>query len=121
MPGRRAGAELVLGQQLEDQLEHRVARVHRLHVDVQVRAALVRAAQQRAQAVGGVALAALGRVGAQQRRERGHLHRQVRARERRRRESRSSCGRAGQRRGGVGDRVERVRAAVGVALRPRPG
>ena len=43
---------------------------------------VARAAQQAAQAVGGVALAALGRVGAQQRRERGDLDGEVRARER---------------------------------------
>ena len=45
-PGRRALAELLLGQQLEHELEHRVARVQRLRVDVQVRAELPRLAQQ---------------------------------------------------------------------------
>ena len=90
-PGRRPGAELVLGEQLEHQLEHRVARVERLHVDVQVRVELARAAQQAAQAVGGVALAALGRVGPQQRRERRDLDREVRARQRPA-QSRSSAG-----------------------------
>ena len=61
---------------------HRLARVQRLHVDVQVRAELARVAQQLAQAGRGVALSALRRLGAQQRRERRHLHRQVRARDR---------------------------------------
>ena len=37
-PGARAVAELGLGQQLEHELGDQVARVHRLHVDVQVRA-----------------------------------------------------------------------------------
>ena len=115
-PGRRAAPELVLAEQLEDQLEHRVARVHRLHVDVQVGAELVRAPQQRAQAVGGVLLAAPRRVGPQQRRQRRHLHRQVRARQRagavalELRPLRPLPGRRHE-------RVERVGAAVGVALR----
>ena len=73
-------------------------------------------AQQPAQPVGGVALAALGRVGPQQRRERGDLDGQVRARER-------AGGVALERRplGPVarraGERLERLVAALGVALR----
>ena len=69
-----------------------------------------------AQAVGGVALAALGRVGAQQRRERGDLDGEVRARER--------AGGVALQRGplrpvarGAGERLERLVAALGVALR----
>ena len=74
------------------------------------------APQQRPQAVGGVALAALRRVGAQQRRERRDLDREVRARER----PGAVALEPGARRpalGGARDRVQRVRAAVGVALR----
>ena len=113
--GRRAVAELRLGEQLEDELEHRVARVERLHVDVQVGAELARAAQEAAQPVGGVALAALGRVGAQQRRERRDLDREVRARER--------AGAVALERGALrpaarlrGERLERLGAALRVAL-----
>ena len=121
--GRPAGpspptglAELRLGQQLQHQLEHRVARVERLHVDVQVRAELAGAAQQRAQPVGRVALAALGCVRAQQRRERRHLHREVRARQRARAVGleRRALGPVARR---AGDRDQRVVAALRVALR----
>ena len=66
----RAVAELGLGEQLEDELEDRLARV----AATPCRCAGARrargAAQQLAQARRGVALAALGRLGAQQRRER---------------------------------------------------
>ena len=81
-PRRRARRELVLGQHLEHELEHRLARVERLHVDVDVGAELVRAAQQRPQARGGVASSELGRVGTEQRGERRDLDRDVRPRDR---------------------------------------
>ena len=116
MPADGPARNSVFGQQLEHELEHGVARVERLHVDVQVRAELARAAQQPTQPVGGVALAALGRVGPQQRRERGDLDREVRARERadavalERRALRPAA------RGG-GERLQRDVAALGVALR----
>ena len=117
--GGRAGAELVLAQELEDQFEHRVARVHRLHVDVQVRPEILRPPQQRPQAIGGVALAALGRVGPQQRGQRGHLHGQVRARQHARRIALELLPRGpGRRR--ARDRVQRVRAARRRNAAPRP-
>ena len=81
-PGRRAGPELVLGEQLEHEVEHRLPGVERFHVDVQMGAERVGLAEQRAQPPGGVAPAEVGRVGAQQRRERRDLHRQVGARQR---------------------------------------
>ena len=40
MPGGGPVAELVLGEQLEHEVEHRLAGVERLHVDVDVRAEL---------------------------------------------------------------------------------
>ena len=46
-PGARAVAELGLGEQLDHELGDQVARVHRLHVDVQVRADVLGRAQQR--------------------------------------------------------------------------
>jgi len=49
---------------------------------VQVRAELARLAEQRPQARGGVVLAELGRVGAQQRGQRRDLDREVGARDR---------------------------------------
>ena len=55
-------------------LEDGLARVERLHVDVQVGPASARLAQQRPQPCGGVALPELGRVGPQQRRQRRDLH-----------------------------------------------
>ena len=115
-PRRRPLAELRLGEQLQHQLEHGVAGVERLHVDVQVRADLAGAAQEPAEPVGGVALAALGRVGAQEGRERGDLHREVRARQRAvavALERRA----LGPRRGRAGDRDQRGVAALRVALR----
>src|SRR4029079_2826473 len=80
--GGRPGGDLLPGQQLEDGVGPRRARVEGLHVDVQVRAEVAGVAQQLAQAPGRVALAALRRVGAQQRRQRRDLDRQVHARER---------------------------------------
>jgi hypothetical protein len=114
-PGRRAGAELLLGEQLQHELEHRVAGVQRLHVDVQVRAAVARLAQQAAQALGRVALAALGRVRAQERRERGDLDGEVRTRERAGAVAlqRGPLGPVARRRG---ERLQRVRATLRVAL-----
>ena len=53
--GAGAVAELVLGQEVQDQLRHRVAGVQRLHVDVQVGPAVTRLAQQSSEALGGVA------------------------------------------------------------------
>ena len=114
-PGARRGRELGLGEQLEDELEHGLARVQRLHVDVQVGAEARGAAQQLAQARRGVALAALGRLGAQQRRQRRDLDGQVRARQRAV-PSRSSRGRSSRRRVGRRERVERLGAARGVAV-----
>ena len=76
----------------------------------------MRAPQQRAQAVGGVALPALGRVRPQQRRQGRHLHRQVRPRQ--------DAGAVALELRLLGpaprrahQRLQRVRAAVGVALR----
>ena len=81
MPGARPAGELGLAEKLEHELERqpraspatpcRCAGGRRAH----------RLAQQRAQPRRGVALAALGRLGAQQRGERGDLHRQVRPRD----------------------------------------
>ena len=119
-PGARPLAELLLGQQLEHELEHRVAGVQRLRVDVQVGAELARLAQQPAQALGGVALAALGRLGAQQRRERGDLHGQVGARQRARGVG-LELGAGGPLGGLPHDGLERLRAALRVALRLRLG
>ena len=67
-PGARAVAELRLGQQLEDELGDQVARVHRLHVDVQVRADDLGRAQEAAEAVRGVLDPELRRLGAHARR-----------------------------------------------------
>ena len=78
---------------------------------------VARAAQEAAQAVGGVALPALRRVGAQQRGEGGDLDGQVRARERAGAvalELRAAPGQLARR---GGDDVQRLRAAGGVALR----
>ena len=61
-PGGRAVAELRLVEQLERQLDGRLERVERLHVDVQVRAELACARQQRAQPRGSVGDAALRRL-----------------------------------------------------------
>ena len=80
--GRGPLAELVLVQELEHEVQHRLAGVQGLHVDVQVRAGRLGGAQQRPQPPGGVALAALGGVGAQQRGQRRDLHAHVGARQR---------------------------------------
>ena len=56
------------------QVEHRVAGVQRLHVDVHVGAQLGGVAQQAQQAGRRVALSALRRVGTQERGEGGDLH-----------------------------------------------
>ena len=62
MPAEGPG-ELGLGQHLEHELEHGLARIERLHVDVDAGAELVRAAKQRAQARGGVARPSSGASG----------------------------------------------------------
>jgi hypothetical protein len=107
--------ELGLGEQLEHEVADRLARVEGLHVDVQVGARGLRAAQELAQARRGVGLAELGRVGPQERRQRGDLHGEVGPGER-------SCAvgleqRARRpRRGGGRELVERVGAAGGVGV-----
>ena len=107
-PGRRAVAELVLGEQLEHEVGDRLARVEGLHVDVQVRADLAGVAQQLAQARRGVALAALRRVRAQQRGERARPSpRGSRAGSRRRSRPRAAAGRAGGGRPRAGRRAPR--------------
>ncbi len=114
-PGARPVGELGLGEQLEDELDDRLARVVGLHVDVQVRAEVLGGAQQLAQARAGVALAALRRVRAQQRGEGGDLHREVGAGDGAHfvvLEHRPF----GQRAVDGGERLERLRAARGVAL-----
>ena len=117
---RRARAELLLREQGEDQLEHRVARVQRLHVDVQVRAELVRAAQQAAQPLRRVALAAQRGVGLHQRRERARPSRSG---------SRAGAGRRSRSRG-AGARASRAstrpawrapRRSARRSAAPRPG
>src|SRR5207253_2783452 len=74
---RRPLGEFLLAQQLADQLQGRLARVERLHVDVDVRAGLTGTAQERAEAPGGVFDSAPGRLRVQHRAERRHLDRQV--------------------------------------------
>src|SRR5439155_1007602 len=114
-PGARPGAELLLGEELADEFGDRLARVERLHVDVQVRVELGGEAQEAAQARGGVALAALGGVGAQQGSERADLDREVGAGE-------AAAGvlleggAGGQPRVDLGERAERVGAALRVAV-----
>ena len=81
-PCRRPVGELVLGEHLEHEVEHGLARIERLHVDVDVGTELAGVAQQRAQALGGVATAALGSVGAEQGGQRRDLDRHVGARDR---------------------------------------
>ena len=71
--GARALGELGLGQQVERELGDRLARVEGLHVDVQVRADLLRDAQQVLQARSRALDPALRRRRTQQRRERGDL------------------------------------------------
>jgi hypothetical protein len=63
------------------QIENRLARIERLHVDVDVGTQRLRAAKQRKQSSGGIATTQLRRVGPQQRRERGDLDRNVRPRQ----------------------------------------
>ncbi len=75
-------AKLRLGEQLEEQLERRLASVDRLHVDVQMSAELARALQQRSQALGRVVDPAPRMLGADQRRQRGDLDREVGPRQR---------------------------------------
>ena len=81
-PDRGPASELRLGQQLQHEVEHRLARVERLHVDVDVGAELAAPPQQRPQPRRGVAPAELRRVGTQQRGQRRDLDRHVRARQR---------------------------------------
>ena len=114
--GRGPVAQLRVGEQVEHEPHRRLERVDRLHVDVQVRAELARAHEQRAHAARRVVAADVGRLGPQQRAQRRHLHGQVHARQRPERvllEHRA--GRPGRRRGG--ERLERVHAALGVAVR----
>jgi hypothetical protein len=70
-------AKLRLGQQLEEQLQRRLARVERLHVDVQMGVELAGGLKQRPQPQRGVADPATRSVGSDQRRERGDLDREV--------------------------------------------
>ena len=80
-PRRGPGGELRLGQQLQHQPQHRLARVERLHVHVHVRVQLARATQDRAQPRQRILDPPLRRIRADRRRERRHLHRQVRPRQ----------------------------------------
>ena len=82
---------------------------------MQVRAELVRPSQQRAQARRRVALPAFRRLGAQQRRERRHLHRQVRSRQRSRRVALQPR-LVGEPVVGAGERAQGLVAARGVAV-----
>src|SRR5947209_14438023 len=83
-----------------------------------VRAELVRAAQEGRETLGGIATPELGSVGAQKRRERRDLHRDVGPRD-------DALGVALEDRprspatGGSGEFLERAAAAVGIAIRLR--
>ena len=79
-----------------------------------------RAAQQRRAGAGGVALAALGRVGPQQRRERGHLDGQVRARQRAARVALQRAGARASRAWRAGERRRAPRRSARRSARPRP-
>jgi hypothetical protein len=98
-------AKLVLVEDPEHEAERRLHRVERLHVHVQVRSEVARLREQRAKAHGGVVGAQLRRLRPQGGRERGHLYREVRLR----------AARPGGHR--PGQRLERVGAAGGVAVR----
>ena len=115
-PGRRPLEQLRLVQELEHEPHRRLDRVHRLHVDVEVGAELLRAHEQRPHPARRVLAAHLRSLRAQQRRERRDLHGQVHPREaadRVRLEHRP----LGPRRRGAGERLERVHAPVRVAVR----
>ena len=116
-PGARAFGELGLAQDFQCELRDRLARVVGLHVDVQVRAGVAGDAQQAAQARLGAGDPALGRGGAQQRREGGDLDAEVDARDRAGGVALEQLARGPGRRGGR-DGAQRVLAAlrVGVGL-----
>ena len=119
-PGRRPVAELGLGEQLEARSSSgRLARVERLHVDVQVRAELARgrssgrsrgAASSRPDARARRAAAAASAPRPSPTGSRAAAARASRAR---------ACGRSGQRRGRRGERLERLARSARRSGRPR--
>ena len=113
----RALAELVVGEQLEQQLEGGLPGVERLHVDVEVGAELARRPQQGPQAPGAVLEPSPRRLRPDQRCQGGDLDRQVGARQ--------AAGRVALERRPIGqpgvrldERPERLVAARRVARRP---
>ena len=110
MPGRRAVAELRLVQELDHERGDEVARVHRLHVDVQVRTDLLRRAQEGPEPGLGVRDPELRRLRLHLRGERGDLDAQVDP------GSDVERGAGGPPAGRLRQRPERVVAALGVAV-----